>query len=247
MRKDGRIVILTGAGISKESGLDTFRDEDGLWSKVRIEDVATYDAYKRDPVNVLNFYNDRGAGMVGHNIQPNAAHEALARLEREWPDEVLLVTQNIDDLHERAGSTNLIHMHGEMAKARCDICQTVIDWTETLTLQLGCGACGHTGGMRPHVVWFGEMPLDMDRIEHELGRCHLFLSIGTSGNVYPAAGFVQEVRAMAGAHTVELNLEPSEGATVFADTRYGKATEIVPAFVDELLTVGWQVPAGGLW
>jgi len=247
MRKDGRIVILTGAGISKESGLDTFRDEDGLWSKVRIEDVATYEAYKRDPVNVLTFYNDRRAGMVGHNIRPNAAHEALARLEREWPDEVLLVTQNIDDLHERAGSTNLIHMHGEMAKARCDICQTVIDWTETLTLQLGCGACGHTGGMRPHVVWFGEMPLDMDRIEHELGRCHLFLSIGTSGNVYPAAGFVQEARAMAGAHTVELNLEPSEGATAFADTRYGKATDIVPAFVDELLTVGWQVPAGGLW
>jgi NAD-dependent deacetylase len=247
MRKDGRIVILTGAGISKESGLDTFRDEDGLWSKVRIEDVATYDAYKRDPVNVLNFYNDRRAGMTGGNIRPNAAHEALARLERDWPDEVLLVTQNIDDLHERAGSKNLIHMHGEMAKARCDHCQAVSDWTETLTIELGCGVCGRLGGMRPHVVWFGEMPLDMDRIYGALGRCHLFLSIGTSGNVYPAAGFVEEARRMAGAHTVELNLEPSEGATVFVDKRYGQATDIVPAFVEELLTVGWQVPAGGFW
>jgi NAD-dependent deacetylase len=247
MRKDGRIVILTGAGISKESGLDTFRDADGLWSKVRIEDVATYEAYQRDPVNVLNFYNDRRAGMLGGNIRPNAAHEALARLEREWPNEVLLVTQNIDDLHERAGSTNLIHMHGEMAKARCDFCQSVCDWTETLTLELGCGACGRAGGMRPHVVWFGEMPLDMDRIYRALGRCHLFLSIGTSGNVYPAAGFVDEARSMAGAHTVELNLEPSEGATVFADKRYGRASELVPAFVEELLTVGWQVPAGGFW
>jgi NAD-dependent deacetylase len=247
MRNDGRIVILTGAGISKESGLDTFRDEDGLWSKVRIEDVATYDAYKRDPVNVLNFYNDRRAGMVGHNIQPNAAHEALARLERDWPDEVLLVTQNIDDLHERAGSKNLIHMHGEMAKTRCDHCQAVADWNEMLTIELSCGVCGKLGGMRPHVVWFGEMPLDMDRIYQALGKCHLFLSIGTSGNVYPAAGFVEEARAMAGAHTVELNLEPSEGATVFVDKRYGPATEVVPAFVEELLTLGWQVPAGGFW
>jgi len=247
MRKDGRIVILTGAGISKESGLDTFRDEDGLWSKVRIEDVATYEAYQRDPKTVLQFYNDRRAGMVGGNIRPNSAHEALARLEREWPDEVLLVTQNIDDLHERAGSQNLIHMHGEMAKARCDHCQAITEWEGTLSVELGCADCGRPGGMRPHVVWFGEMPLDMNRIEQALCTCHLFLSIGTSGNVYPAAGFVDEARSMVGAHTVELNLEPSEGATVFADKRYGQATEVVPSFVDELLTNGWQVPAGGAW
>jgi len=247
MRKDGRIVILTGAGISKESGLDTFRDADGLWSKVSIEEVATYDAYKRDPVKVLQFYNDRRAGMVGGNIRPNAAHEALARLERDWPDDVLVVTQNIDDLHEQAGSNSLIHMHGEMAKARCDHCQAVSEWTETLSVELGCAACGLPAGMRPHVVWFGEMPLDMDKIYQALGRCHLFLSIGTSGNVYPAAGFVQEAQGMAGAHTMELNLEPSEGATAFAETRYGPATEVVPAFVEELLSTGWQVPAGGAW
>jgi len=247
MRRDGRIVILTGAGISKESGLDTFRDADGLWSRVRIEDVATYEAYQRDPGTVLDFYNERRAGMVGGNIRPNAAHAALARLEREWPDEVLLVTQNIDDLHERAGSANLVHMHGEMAKARCDHCQAVSDWTGTLTTALGCAECGRPGGMRPHVVWFGEMPLDMDRVYRALGRCHLFLSIGTSGNVYPAAGFVDEARTMAGAHTVELNLEPSHGATAFADKRYGQASEVVPAFVEELLTAGWQVPAGGAW
>jgi NAD-dependent deacetylase len=247
MRKDGRIVILTGAGISKESGLDTFRDEDGLWSKVRIEDVATYEAYQRDPVNVLKFYNYRRAGMVGGNIRPNAAHEALARLERDWPDEVLLVTQNIDDLHARAGTKNLIHMHGEMSKARCDHCQAVSDWQETLSVALGCSDCGRSGGMRPHVVWFGEMPLDMDRIYQALSRCHLFLSIGTSSNVYPAAGFVEEARMRAGAHTVELNLEPSEGATIFADKRYGPATQVVPAFVEELLASGWEVPAGGAW
>jgi len=214
---------------------------------VRIEDVATYEAYQRDPKTVLQFYNDRRTGMVGDNIRPNAAHEALARLEREWPDDVLLVTQNIDDLHERAGSQNLIHMHGEMAKARCDHCQVVCEWEDTLSIELACAACGKPGGMRPHVVWFGEMPLDMDRIYRALGTCHLFLSIGTSGNVYPAAGFVDEARTMAGAHTIELNLEPSEGATIFADTRYGQATDVVPAFVEELLTGGWQVPAGGAW
>ncbi|MHA1536256.1 MAG: Sir2 family NAD+-dependent deacetylase [Alphaproteobacteria bacterium] len=242
MRKDGRIVILTGAGISKESGLDTFRDKDGLWSKVRIEDVATYEAYQRDPEHVLAFYNERRRNMAGGNIRPNAAHDALARLEKEWPDEVVLVTQNIDDLHGKAGSKSLIHMHGEMAKARCERCGEVGEFTEDLTLSLACPACGGVGGMRPHVVWFGEMPLEMERIYAALGACDLFVSIGTSGNVYPAAGFVQEARAMAGAHTLELNLEPSEGATAFAEARYGKASELVPAFVERLLGEGWAVP-----
>ncbi len=239
MRKDGRIVILTGAGISKESGLDTFRDEGGLWSKVRIEDVATYEAYQRDPERVLDFYNERWRGMAGGNIRPNAAHHALARLENEWPDEVMLVTQNIDDLHGKAGSKSLIHMHGEMAKARCDRCQEISPFAEDLTLSLACPSCQQVGAMRPHVVWFGEMPFEMERIYAALGVCDLFVSIGTSGNVYPAAGFVQEARAMAGAHTLELNLEPSEGATAFAEARYGPATELVPTFVDRLLSEGW--------
>ena len=239
MRKDGRIVILTGAGISKESGLDTFRDEGGLWSKVRIEDVATYEAYQRDPERVLAFYNERRQDMAGGNIRPNAAHDALARLETDWPDEVMLVTQNIDDLHGKAGSKSLIHMHGEMAKARCDRCQEIRPFAEDLTLSLTCPSCSEVGAMRPHVVWFGEMPLEMERIYEALAACDLFVSIGTSGNVYPAAGFVQEARAMAGAHTLELNLEPSEGATAFAETRYGPATKLVPAFVDRLLSEGW--------
>ncbi len=240
MRKDGRIVILTGAGISKESGLDTFRDKDGLWSKVRIEDVATYEAYQRDPERVLAFYNERRQNMAGGNIRPNAAHDALARLEREWPDEVTLVTQNIDDLHGKAGSKSLIHMHGEMARARCDRCQEIGPFTEDLTLSLACPSCREIGALRPHVVWFGEMPLEMERIYAALGACDLFVSIGTSGNVYPAAGFVQKARTMAGAHTLELNLEPSEGATAFAEARYGPATELVPAFVDRLLSEGWS-------
>ena len=239
MRKDGRIVILTGAGISKESGLDTFRDEDGLWAKVDLEEVATYDAYRRDPVKVLQFYNDRRRGMLGQNIRANGAHEALARLQREWPDDVLIVTQNIDDLHEQGGSEHLIHMHGEMNKARCDHCNHVSAWADAddLTVDLTCGTCGKEGGMRPHVVWFGEMPLDMDRIYAALATCSLFVSIGTSGNVYPAAGFVQEARSMAGAHTVELNLEPSEGYSLFAEARHGPATQVVTAYVEEILAV----------
>ncbi len=229
------IVILTGAGISKESGLDTFRDADGIWSKVRIEDVATPEAFARDPVGVHAFYNARRRGLVGDNVRPNAAHTALARLEAEWPGEVLLVTQNIDNLHASAGSRNLIHMHGEMLKSRCEHCQSVVEWAEELSVELACPSCAATGGMRPHVVWFGEMPFDMDAIYRALGRCGLFVSIGTSGNVYPAAGFVQEAIFRNRAHTVELNLEPSEGATMFAEAIYGPATEVVPAFVDKLL------------
>ena len=236
MNKDRSIVILTGAGISKESGLETFRDEGGLWSRVRIEDVATPEAYARDPVRVLEFYNMRRASMTGGNVRPNAAHEALARLEAEWPGEVLIVTQNIDDLHEKGGSKNLIHMHGEMLKVRCAACHEIVQWEGTLSLEDACAACEAVGRMRPHVVWFGEMPLEMEAIYVALDTCGLFMSIGTSGNVYPAAGFVQHVRMRGNAHTVELNMEPSEGASLFAEAKYGPATQLVPAYVDALLS-----------
>ena len=231
-----RIVILTGAGISKESGLDTFRCAGGVWERVRLEDVATPEGFERNPDLVHRFYNDRRSGLLQPGIQPNAAHAALAKLEREWPGEVLLVTQNIDDLHERAGSANLIHMHGELLKARCGVCGEVSEIRVDLSVDDDCAACGAIAEMRPHVVWFGEMPLEMERIYAALADCALFVSIGTSGNVYPAAGFVQEAR-INGAHTVELNLEPSEGATLFAEKIYGTATSEVPAFVDRILAV----------
>lgn len=230
------IVILTGAGISKESGLDTFRDAGGIWARVRIEDVATPEAFARDPARVQEFYNTRRRGMLNPNVQPNAAHAALARLEREWPGPVLLVTQNIDDLHERAGSTALVHMHGEMLKARCRGCGVVEPWRDDIKVDSVCPSCANPGGMRPHVVWFGEMPLEMNRIMTALAGCALFVSIGTSGNVYPAAGFVQEARYVGGAYTLELNLEPSAGVTDFHEARHGPATELVPAFVEELLS-----------
>lgn len=234
-QRDGRIVILTGAGISKESGLETFRDPGGIWSKVRLEDVATPEAFARDPERCHAFYNMRRARHRAMDVQPNAAHHALVRLEKEWPGEVLVVTQNVDTLHDRAGSQNLIHMHGVYTKSRCNYCQHVIDWAGDLSTRDLCQGCGRGGGMRPHVVWFGEMPMDMPRIYAALSGCNLFLSIGTSGNVYPAAGFVALVRKAATAHTAELNLEPSLGATSFAETHYGPATETVPAYVDGLL------------
>lgn len=230
-----KIVILTGAGISKESGLETFRDADGIWSKVRVEDVATPEAFARDPEKVHAFYNMRRAKHRHNTVHPNAAHEALARLEREWPGEVLVVTQNVDSLHERAGTQNLIHMHGVHSHARCNHCSHVTPWPGDMSTKDVCPGCGQAGGIRPHVVWFGEMPLDMDRIQDALADCRVFMSIGTSGNVYPAANFVRMVRHLGVAHTVELNLEPSLGATLFAESHYGPATEMVPAYVDALL------------
>ena len=236
------IVILTGAGISKESGLDTFRDEDGIWSKVRIEDVATPEAFRRDPEKVQGFYNARRRALLGGNIKPNGAHDALARLEKEWPDKaggkVTIVTQNIDNLHEAAGSVNLIHMHGEILKARCSACGGVSPCEDDLGQGESCPDCGEINRLRPHVVWFGEMPLEMARIYDLLEDCALFISIGTSGNVYPAAGFVQHARSHGLAHTIELNLEPSEGATFFAEARYGPASDLIPAYVVELLKNG---------
>jgi NAD-dependent deacetylase len=227
------IVILTGAGISRESGLATFRDADGVWAKVRIEDVATPEAFARDPARVHAFYNARRAQLRDPAIRPNAAHLALAELERRWPAGFLLVTQNVDDLHDRAGSRNLLHMHGELGKARCRRCEAAHPWPDDLSTATPCPACAQTGGMRPHVVWFGEMPLHMAEIGEALDSCALFLSIGTSGQVYPAAGFVAEVRGRA--RTIELNLEPSEGASLFDEAIHGPATEVVPRFVEDLL------------
>jgi len=231
--KPPSIVILTGAGISQESGLHTFRDGDGLWAKHRIEDVATPEGFARNPALVQGFYNARRAQLRDPAVQPNAAHRALAELEARWPGEFLLVTQNIDNLHDRAGSSRLIHMHGELAKGRCLRCHAVSTADGDLTPETACPECGAAGKLRPHVVWFGEMPLQMERIGAALDACDLFVSIGTSGAVYPAAGFVQEVRHRA--DTLELNLEPSEGSHLFDEARHGHATQLVPGFVKEML------------
>lgn len=227
------IVILTGAGISAESGLSVFRGPGGLWEGHRAEDVATPEAFRRDPALVHRFYNERRANLK--KVKPNAAHEALARLEAEHSGQVTLVTQNIDNLHERAGSSNVIHMHGEMLKARCTKCADVFGWDKDTSEETPCPACGVKPGVRPHIVWFHETPLSMDEIEVALYTADLFISIGTSGSVYPAAGFVSLVRSLGKGHTVELNLEPSEGQSLFKETHYGKATKIVPSYVDKLL------------
>lgn len=236
LKTTDRIVILTGAGISKESGLETFRDPDGIWARHSIEEVATPEAFARNPGLVHRFYNARRRQLDDIAIQPNAAHHALAALEANWQGEVLLVTQNVDDLHDRAGSRNLIHMHGEIAKIRCVFCGDVRRQIRDLSPETPCDACGQTGGLRPDVVWFGEMPRDMERIGAALEDCALFVSIGTSGTVYPAAGFVQEARYNdRGAHCMELNLEATDTSPMFHDSRKGRATELVPALVDALL------------
>lgn len=191
-----KIFILTGAGVSAESGLSTFRDKGGLWDRYKVEDVASLSGYERDPQRVLEFYNLRRT--IHRDIQPNAAHVALGRLQREWAlrgGEVTLCTQNIDHLHEAGGAERVIHMHGELGKVRCHDCGDVRTADGELSLNLGCEACGRIGGLRPHVVWFGETPLYMDEIFERLAAADLFVSIGTSGNVYPAAGFVSAARA----------------------------------------------------
>ncbi len=226
------IVILTGAGISAESGVSTFRDPEGIWSKHDWREVATPQGFAADPDRVHAFYNERRRRL--DNVEPNAAHHALARLERAFGGDLLLVTQNVDDLHERAGSRQLIHMHGQHTRAWCTNCGTRMRWNGDMLRATPCPSCGSAGYLRPDIVWFGEMPYQMDRIVQALRSCDLFISIGTSGHVYPAAGFVEEAR-LAGARRLELNLEPSEGANRFTDASYGKATEIVPAYVDKLL------------
>lgn len=226
-----KIVILTGAGISAESGLGTFRDTDGLWTRYRLEDVATPEGFARDPAMVQGFYNERRRGAA--LAEPNAAHFALARLQRDWPDEVVIVTQNVDALHEKGGARDVIHMHGELASALCAICGQRWRAEGDLETAHPCPACGEAGG-RPDVVWFGEVPYHMDRIMAHLGSADLFAAIGTSGQVYPAAGFVQEA-AMRGIERVEMNLDPSETSPAFTRHLLGPATETVPAWVAGLL------------
>ena len=232
-----KIVILTGAGVSAESGLATFRAADGLWEDHRIEDVATPDAYRRDPALVHRFYDARRARLS--EVEPNAAHFALATLDAAWQGDLLLVTQNVDDLHERAGSKRLLHMHGELTSGWCLACNNRFPWAGEMNSSSQCPTCGTPGMVRPDIVWFGEMPYEMDRIEAALQDCDLFVSIGTSGAVYPAAGFVQTAR-YCGAHCIEINLEPSQGSVFFHESRIGKAGEQVPAWVNELLAQSAQ-------
>jgi NAD-dependent deacetylase len=231
------LVVLTGAGISAESRVPTFRADDGLWCGHRVEDVATPQGYAADPALVQDFYNQRRRQLA--DVQPNAAHRALANLAARWEGDFLLVTQNVDNLHDRAHvetppaeGFELIHMHGELLKARCTRSGAVMDWTADMAADQ---ASPHhlQGRMRPHIVWFGETPLAMERIERALAGCDLFVSIGTSGAVYPAAGFVQSARH-AGARTVEINLEPTQGARLFHEGVYGPATVAVPGFFDAL-------------
>ncbi|MGL4397884.1 MAG: NAD-dependent deacylase [Hyphomicrobium sp.] len=231
----GAIVILTGAGLSAESGLSTFRDPTGIWAQYDWRDVATPEGFAKDPDKVHAFYNMRREAHAA--VHPNAAHVALARFEHALHGKqgnVTVVTQNVDALHEAAGSKNLIHMHGEVWKALCGHCDARNSWRTPMSRQSACPSCARSGAMRPDVVWFGEMPYHMERIGALLTGCDLFISIGTSGNVYPAASFVAIARE-AGARTVELNLEPSAGASLFDEAIYGPATEVVPAFLDRLL------------
>ncbi len=225
------MVVLTGAGISAESGVRTFRASDGLWEEHRIEDVASPEGFARNPELVHRFYSERRRQLA--EVAPNRAHVALAEFAKRRPDQLTLVTQNVDDLHERAGSPGVVHMHGELSKARCVRCREVFPWREETSVATKCPGCASVGTIRPHIVWFGEMPLFLDEIERVLSRATLFVSIGTSGHVYPAAGFFEVARRF-GARAVELNLEPSENAARFDEARYGLASEIVPRFFEEL-------------
>ena len=225
------IVVLTGAGISAESGIATFRGPGGLWEGHRVEDVCTPEALAADPVLVHRFYDARRAALAG--VAPNPAHAALARLDAQWPGALLIVTQNVDDLHERAGAVRLLHMHGELRSALCAACGFRAVWDAALPPGSVCDRCG-AAALRPDIVFFGEMPYAMDRIERALATADQFVSIGTSGAVYPAAGFVQTARGY-GAATLELNLERSAGSGWFDETRPGTASMLVPAWVDTML------------
>jgi NAD-dependent deacetylase len=232
MREIENIVVLTGAGISAESGIATFRGPGGLWEGHRVEDVCTPEALAEDPALVHRFYDLRRAALA--TVEPNAAHVALARLDAAWPGELLIVTQNVDDLHERAGAKRMLHMHGELKSALCAACGDRQPFEGAMPPGTVCAACG-AGAVRPDIVFFGEMPYEMERIEAAVKDCDLFVSIGTSGAVYPAAGFVQTARYY-GSRTLELNLEPSGGSVFFGETRLGAAGVLVPAWVEEMLT-----------
>ena len=231
-----RIFVLTGAGVSVESGLGSFRDKDGLWSRYDLREVATPEGFARNPGKVHAFYDVRRRGLL--DAAPTAAHLALAKLQGALAGRggrLFICTQNIDDLHERAGATGVVHMHGELFKARCLACEAVADWRGDMGLAAACPACGVVGRLRPHVVWFGEMPMFMDEIAGAIADADLFVSIGTSGSVYPAAGFVADARA-AGVRTCEINLDPSENAWMFDERVYGPASVEVPRWVEALLS-----------
>ncbi|MEW5055993.1 MAG: Sir2 family NAD+-dependent deacetylase [Cycloclasticus sp.] len=237
MSKRKSIVVLTGAGVSAESGIKTFRASDGLWEEHRIEDVATPEAYARNPELVHRFYNMRRQQLLSRSMKANKAHIALAELERNGLFDVLLVTQNIDDLHERAGSNNIIHMHGELLQAFCTRTQQRFSLRHELSVTSRCECCDKENTLRPDIVWFGEIPYQISEIYRAISACDIFISIGTSGNVYPAAGFVDAAN-QAGAHTVELNLEPSLGESAFAEKHYGKASDLLADYFKTLLAAG---------
>jgi NAD-dependent deacetylase len=229
-----KVVVLTGAGISAESGLKTFRDNNGLWEDHSIEDVATPEGFERDAELVYRFYNQRRRQLLSSEVQPNKAHIALAKLEKALGDNFTLITQNVDNLHQRGGNKNVLHMHGSLLSARCLASHSCSDIFSDLDHRNQCHCCQTTSSMRPDIVWFGEMPKYMQQIETLLYDADIFVSIGTSGTVYPAAGFVSQANHY-GAYSVELNLEPSSGQNEFAEKHYGPASELVGQFVDTLL------------
>ena len=228
------IVVLTGAGISQESGIPTFRASDGLWEQEKVEDVATPGGFQRNPKKVFDFYNARRRHLLSAAVAPNPAHFALAQLEAKYPRPVVIITQNIDNLHERGGSRNVLHMHGELLKARCTACHAIEEFETDFDASTPCPVCKKIGHLRPHIVWFEEMPLYLEAINDALCACKTFVSIGTSGNVYPAAGFASVARSQ-GARVIELNMEPSKGASVFHEGQYGPAGTIVPQWVETVL------------
>jgi len=233
MKNAKSIVILTGAGVSAESGIKTFRASDGLWEEHRIEEVATPEGFARNPTLVHRFYNMRRQQLLSDEVKPNEAHLAIAELEKNNELSVLVVTQNIDNLHERAGTKNIIHMHGELLKCFCKQSQKRFTVQDNLNENSVCECCGQENNLRPDIVWFGEMPYQMDEIDTAISECELFISIGTSGNVYPAAGFVQMAN-QAGAHTVELNLEPSQVESEFKEKIYGPASKVVTNYLRQI-------------
>lgn len=238
MEKKKHIVILTGAGISQESGIKTFRDSNGLWEDHRVEDVASPLGFAKNPDLVLDFYNQRRSQLLSDEVSPNKAHLALAKLEKEYGGKITIITQNVDDLHERAGSSNVLHMHGELLKMRCLSCEQSYEIKDDFTRNDRCPGCNKAGHLRPDIVWFGETPYFLDAIEEILNDCDLFISIGTSGNVYPAAGFVQFVKNMGKAQAIEFNLEGTEISYHFDQHILGAAGEKVSEFVDYVLQSG---------
>ncbi|MDR2353357.1 MAG: NAD-dependent deacylase [Deltaproteobacteria bacterium] len=223
------IFILTGSGISRESGILTFRDEGGWWNKYKFEDVSSIEGFRRDPQKVQEFYNLRRRELQSEKIQPNLAHLALAKLQKQR--EVYLVTQNVDDLHERAGSSRVVHMHGELLKTRCQFCYHLMVWKDDLVNEK-CPRCQKESALRPHVVLFGETPLFLGEIYARLVEARFFVAIGTSGTVFPAADFVNRAK---NAYKIDINLYPSAISSGFDEVILGPATQVVPSWVERML------------